>query len=108
MASETFKYIWRYTINPAHKKAFLAAYNAEGEWVQLFRRDPTYVKTLLLQDAEDENRYMTIDTWKSRADRDAFRIRYSADFESLDRKCEAFTEEEHFIGDYQIVAKTRD
>jgi len=103
MQSERFAYIWQYTIEPARRSDFLAAYNPNGEWAQLFSRDPAYIETILLQDAEDESQYVTIDYWKSKADRDSFRGRYSAEFDSLDSRCEAFTKEEQFIGDYLSI-----
>ena len=36
MASERFAYILEYTIDPNRRADFLAAYNPEGEWAQLF------------------------------------------------------------------------
>jgi hypothetical protein len=103
MAHERFAYIWRYTIEPTCRQAFLAAYKPNGEWAQLFSVDPSYIETVLLQDDEDGNRYVTIDYWKSKADRDSFRERYSIEFESLDNRCEAFTTEEQFWGDFLEV-----
>ena len=100
MMNERFVYVWQYTIEPALRREFLAAYDAQGAWVRLFSSDPSYIKTLLLQDAADENRYMTIDFWKSKADRDDFRERNWAEFNELDKNCEAFTVEETFLGDY--------
>ena len=106
MASERFAYVWRYTIDPTHRTAFLAAYNSGGEWAQLFSRDPSYIETVLLQDDGDENRYVTIDFWKSKADRDLFRKRYSVEFENLDSTCESFTRDEQFIGDFLEIGES--
>ncbi len=100
MTSNRFAYVWQYTIEPARRSEFLAAYDSQGAWVSLFSSDPSYIKTLLLKDVADENRYVTIDFWKSKADRDAFRERNSIAFNELDRSCEAFTVEEKFLGDY--------
>ena len=86
MVSERFVYIWRYTIDPTQRSAFLAAYNPKGELAQLFSRDPSYLKTLLIQDVDDENRYVTIDYWKSKDDRDAFRERFAVEFDALDNR----------------------
>jgi heme-degrading monooxygenase HmoA len=99
VASERFTYIWQYTIEPERRSAFLAAYKPGGEWTELFARDPSYIETKLLQDLDDSDRYITVDIWKSKASRDAFRERYSSEFEALDRKCEAFTKQESFLGD---------
>ena len=100
MADERFAYVWQYTIEPARRSEFLAAYDSQGAWVRLFSSDPSYIKTLLIQDVADENRYMTIDFWKSKADRDAFKRRNSIEFNELDKNCEAFTVEERFLGDF--------
>jgi heme-degrading monooxygenase HmoA len=100
MASERFAYIWQYTIVPAHRSDFLAAYESSGEWAELFSRDPAYTGTVLLQDESDEDRYVTIDYWRSKADRDAFRKRFADEFNSLDSRCEAFTTDEQFLGDF--------
>jgi len=100
MASARFAYCWRYTINPSRRPEFLAAYGPGGEWTRLFSHDSSYLRTVLLQDVADENQYMTVDFWESRAARDSFRDRYRDAFEQLDSKCEAFTVEEHFLGDY--------
>ena len=100
MASERFVYVWRYTIELARRSDFLDAYNPRGEWAQLFSRDPSYIKTVLLRDADDQDRYVTIDYWKSREARDAFRERFPVEFQDLDSRCEAYTREEEFMGDY--------
>ncbi len=106
MASERFAYIWEYTIDPSRRADFLAAYNPEGEWAQLFSRDPSYIQTKLIQDINKENRYVTVDYWKSKDDRDAFRERYSDEFVDLDTRCEAFTRQEVFLGDFIEIDDT--
>ena len=103
MTLERFVYIWQYTIEPNCRAEFLAAYGPGGEWTELFTRDASYIGTRLLQDVDDINRYLTIDIWRSKADRDAFRQQYSQEFAALDRKCEGFTRQESFCGDYLEV-----
>ena len=103
MKSPRFVYIWRYKIDPACRSEFLDAYDSRGEWAQLFSRDPAYLATALLNDAGDENTYVTIDYWRSKAERDAFRKQHADDFASLDAKCEEFTKDEIFLGDYVEV-----
>ena len=107
METDRFAYIWQFTIERAHRQAFLAAYGSNGEWARLFSRDPAYIKTVLLRDDKDENRYVTIDYWSSRAERDNFRKRYSVEFDALDSRCEAFTKEEQFIGDFHEIGAVR-
>ena len=105
MVFKRFAYIWQYTIESASRTAFLNAYEPKGEWAQLFSRDPSYIETVLLQDEEDANRYVTIDYWESKSDRDAFRERYSVEFSRLDSRCEEFTAEETFLGDFLEVVE---
>ena len=105
MATKRFAYIWEYRIEPSRRSEYLAAYKPDGEWAALFSSDPSYIETVFLQDDEDENRFVTIDYWKSRADRDAFRKRHSGEFHSLDKRCEAFTIEERFLGDFVEVVE---
>jgi len=105
MTASRFAYIWAYAIDPRHRADFLAAYHPGGEWARLFRSDPAYLGTRLVQDAADPDRYLTIDYWSSQDARDAFRMRHRADFDALDQRCEAFTLDETFVGDFvEVVA----
>ena len=106
MTSEHFAYIWQYKIRPDSRSEFLAAYRSDGEWAQLFARDPEFVETKLLQDAVESDRYLTIDYWTSQRARDSFRETYASEFEALDEKCEAFTQNEIFVGDFFILGKS--
>ena len=98
-----FAYVWQYVINPARRDEFLAAYASDGTWVQLFERDSNYLGTVLLCDADNENRFVTIDYWSSRDARDHFRKVHAADFASLDESCAAYTVTEEFLGDFMIA-----
>ena len=100
-----FAYIWQYTIKPASRTAFLNAYEPNGEWAQLFSRDPSYIETVLLQDEEDANRYVTIDYWESKSARDAFRERYSVELSRLDTRCDDLTVEETLLGDFLEIVE---
>lgn len=103
MSSARFVYVWQYRIDPLHSEEFLAAYGPGGDWVRLFSSDPAYLGTRLLWDADDDCRFVTIDYWKSRPDRDAFRARHAEAFDALDRRCEAFTSEETLLGDFHEI-----
>lgn len=103
MTAGRFVYVWEYTIAAEHRTAFLAAYHPDGEWARLFRNDPAYLVTRLIRDVANPDRYLTIDYWTSREARDAFRERHRADFDALDRRCEALTLDETFLGDFVEV-----
>lgn len=100
MKKGRFAYVWEYSVRRTHRAEFLAAYGPRGDWVELFSREPGYLETVLLADEHDENRFVTVDFWVSRADRDAFRKAHADEFSRLDQKCEAFTEREFFLGDF--------
>src|SRR6266576_2860303 len=61
--------------------AFRVGYGPEGEWVDLFRRDPEYICTKFLGDRNNPTRFMTIDFWSSREARMSFRDRFWIEFE---------------------------
>lgn len=105
MAAERkhFAYIWQYQVDKSRRDEFLAAYASDGVWARLFSRDPAYIETILLQDADDDDRFMTIDYWASKAARDAFRQKYAAEFSALDELCEKFTRREDLIGDFVVI-----
>lgn len=101
-ATPRFAYVWQYTIRAERRSEFLAAYGSGGDWALLFGRDVQYAGTHLLQDSVATERYLTIDYWASRAARDAFRLEFEEELEALDRKCEAYTIAETFIGDFDL------
>ena len=103
MSSQHFAYIWEYTIDASLRDDFLNAYAPEGEWAKLMSRHPGYISTCLLHDTENGNRYVTVDYWVSKSDRDSFRSMFSDEYNQLDQKCEHFTAVELFIGDFFVV-----
>ena len=95
-------YVWSFVVRPEHLQAFRTAYGPDGEWVQLFRRDPAYVRTDLLSDCDNPARFMTIDYWTSREACEAFRERFDKEFEALDEGFEQFTVQETHLGDFDV------
>ena len=72
----------------------------DGSWAQLFRTSPAYRGTELLRDAYVPGSYLTIDRWDSEDAFRAFRKDHDADYEKLDRACDALTARETRIGAY--------
>ena len=68
----TYIYIWAFEVQPEHVEAFRQHYGEGGAWTQLFRRARGYLGTQLLQDEKDPLRFVTIDTWSSSEDYEAF------------------------------------
>jgi hypothetical protein len=95
-------YVWDYDVRPESTGAFEAAYGPHGTWSQLFERDKQYVRTELLRDRDRPGHYMTIDYWLSRDACETFRARHKAEFEAIDRTCEALTVQERHLGDFDL------
>jgi hypothetical protein len=95
-------YAWEFLVPPEHRPAFTAAYGPGGDWVRLFRNDPSYLRTLLLEDRENPEHFVTLDYWMSAEACAAFRQRFHEELATLDRKCEAYTSQERFVGDFDV------
>jgi len=103
MSPDQFSYIWEYTVEPTRKSEFLDAYRTDGDWARLMSRHPGYLGTKLLEDVDNDIRFVTVDYWTSKSDRDAFREQFKVEFDRLDHDCEEFTLSETFLGDFLIL-----
>jgi heme-degrading monooxygenase HmoA len=103
MAERTFARLWEFSVVPLRQAEFERHYGPDGSWVQLFRRAPGYLGTELLHDRADSLRYVTIDRWQSAEDWQAFRLRFSEQYEALDRRCEELTAREAPLGEYAAL-----
>ena len=90
----------RWNVPTEHVVAFRAAYGSDGDWARLFARADGYLGTELLFDGV---RHLTIDRWRTRADFEAFKARYSAEYEALDARCDALTGSETRLGAFDSV-----
>jgi heme-degrading monooxygenase HmoA len=97
-----FVVVWQFEIAEEKIAAFESAYGPDGAWAHLFRSSPDYQGTELLRDAYIPGNYLTIDRWASEEAFRAFRKDHDADYESLDRSCDALTSRETRIGAYTI------
>jgi heme-degrading monooxygenase HmoA len=98
-----YVYVWEYRVGPEHRDEFLRHYRPGGTWARLFGRAPAYVGTDLLHDAADPTRYVTVDRWEDEAAFRAFRARFAAEFDDLDRRCAGLTSAEVPLGRYATV-----
>ena len=95
--------IWEYTVKRDRAAEFERYYSSSGTWATLFRRSPAYRETLLLRDAENRSRYVTVDRWDDVESFQALRQKFSSEYEQMDRTCEEFTESERCLGMFEIV-----
>ncbi|HWT65265.1 MAG TPA: antibiotic biosynthesis monooxygenase [Terracidiphilus sp.] len=97
-----FVVVWQFEIAEEKIAEFEAAYGPEGSWAQLFRTSVDYRGTELLRDAYVSGLYLTIDRWASEDAFRTFRRDHDADYETLDRACDALTQRETRIGAYTV------
>lgn len=95
-----FVVVWQFEIVEENLSAFEAAYGPDGSWARLFRSSPDYHGTELLRDAYIPGSYLTIDRWANEDAFRAFRRDHDAEYEQLDRACDALTTREARIGAY--------
>jgi heme-degrading monooxygenase HmoA len=93
-----FVIIWEFSVRPGLQKPFEEAYGDGGDWVGLFRQDPAYIRTELVQDVREGTRYLTLDYWASEAAYEAFRASRKDEYKSIDASCEQMTEAEREVG----------
>jgi heme-degrading monooxygenase HmoA len=96
-----FVTLWQFEVKPGSEELFEKAYGPDGEWVQLFRRDPRYRGTRLLRDVGRERVYLTMDEWESRAAYGDFQKRFTAEYAKLDRECEGMMVGEQHLDEFE-------
>jgi heme-degrading monooxygenase HmoA len=94
--------VWRFCVRPENVDAFEQASGPRGDWARLFARVEGYVGTELLKLDEQSARYLTLDRWRSREHLERAKTLLAADYAQLDRRCEAYTSEETWLGTYGI------
>lgn len=94
--------VWEFRVQPGRTAEFERAYGPEGDWARLFRRSPAYRGTELLRDAEDPERYLTLDRWEGGAAFEAFKASHGEDYRALDEVCEPLCTEERLVGRFTV------
>lgn len=97
-----FVVVWQFEVTEEKIFEFEAAYGPDGSWAELFRSSPEYRGTELLHDTHVRGKYLTIDRWTSEDAFRSFRRDHDADYEVLDRACDALTSRETRIGAYAV------
>lgn len=97
---------WEFRARAGREAEFEAHYALTGVWARLFARSPGYRGTTLARDTSENRRYLLTDAWTDRAAFDAFRASYGAEYDALDRRCEALTDEERCLGWFETVERS--
>ena len=90
--------IWEFTAKPEARAEFENLYGPDGEWVRLFRRSKSFLRTELFRDRNAANHYVTMDYFASKAGYDDFLREFRQEYDALDRRCNDVLEGEKEIG----------
>ena len=88
--------VWEYDVDAGQADAFVAAYGADGDWAELFRRGRGYAGTELYRHA-DGSRFVTVDRWSSVADWEEFLERHRAAYGALDARLAPLSREQRAL-----------
>ena len=102
--TNSFACVWSYLVVPEHRDAFKKAYGPKGVWHEFFSNSPDYLSTDLLEDKNDPNRFVTIDTFKTSDARDKLVAARQTEFNEIDGTWEKATRNETFIGMFEVCA----
>ena len=94
--------IWEFRVRTNQRKRFEEVYGQDGVWAMFFRTGSGYIRTELLADPEDQQRYFTLDFWNSRRAYEAFRRRNRDTYKRIDKECESFTTSERLVGYFRL------
>lgn len=95
--------IWRFRVQRSMTEAFERAYGPRGDWARLFARVEGYAGTELLKVHDDAATYLTIDRWDDEDHYRRAKATLADDYAALDRRCEAYTCEETWLGLHTVV-----
>jgi heme-degrading monooxygenase HmoA len=93
-----YRIVWEYDAAPQHLEEFEDVYGPNGRWVEFFRRSPDYISTELFRCTSAPQRFVTLDTWRSRPAYESFRKTYSEQYAELDDWCRRLTAHERMLG----------
>ena len=96
-----FLALWEFEVKPGCEERFQSVYGGDGEWVQLFRGDPSFIQTRLLKDPRAENKFVTVDFWTSREAYESFKKLNHEVYAEIDQRCESLTESERCLGNFE-------
>lgn len=103
-----YVHVWEFWVEPGKREQFIAHYGADGSWAALFGRASGYLGTLLLNDAADPQRFVTIDRWLDRSAHERFVQAFRGEYDALDRACAALTRREVNLGSYLELPRRGD
>jgi heme-degrading monooxygenase HmoA len=96
-----FVILWEFEVKSGSEPAFERVYGPQGDWVRLFRSDPHFQMTRLLQDTSRPGIYCTMDFWDSEVAYEEFKSTQRRAYQALDQATQGLTLRECLIGTFQ-------
>ena len=93
-----YRIVWEFDAREEQLEQFQEVYGADGLWAKFFRNSADYQGTELFRSTGSLLRFVTIDSWRSRAAYEAFRKTYGAEYGQLDEWCERLLKHERTLG----------
>ena len=97
-------YLWSYTVKPEYVASFRDAYGPDGEWAAFFRQSDAYRGTDLLESPDGPKEFMTLDYFAAADARTRLVESRGDEYARLDRKWQAATLSETFLGEFRVRA----
>lgn len=93
--------LWRFVVPPGSEARFVAAYGPQGDWAQLFREAPGFLRVELWRG--EDGSFLTADHWQSSDDFDRFQANLGPRYDALDAALEGLAASETFIGAFETA-----
>lgn len=97
--------LWEFVVEKGAQGQFELAYGPGGAWSDLFSKAPGFRGTTLLRDADNPQRYISIDLWESRALRAQALADHEKAYADLDSSFAEWTESETELGVFEALSQ---
>jgi len=94
--------VWEFRVKQGAESGFVEHYGQDGTWARFFRSGEGYIRTELVKDVSDGERFLTLDYWQSQSEFKKFREQNRAEYERLDKTLEKLTETETRLGSFWL------
>jgi heme-degrading monooxygenase HmoA len=95
--------VWEFTVKESAVRQFIRAYGPGGAWDRLFQGYPGFLGTALLRDADNPRRFVTIDSWKTGAQRRHMIAQAREEYVNLDELLDDLTEDQDEVGTFELL-----
>jgi len=97
--------VWQYEVKESLRSKFELAYGPGGAWSQLLGSSPGYRGTVLLRHAHHPHRYLSVESWETEVQYQAFLKEHGDEYSSLDATFKEWTDVEVQVGVYRLLSE---